>query len=218
MEIKNKHIFWEALILAIFIFIIGIFLGYLMEKNRTSQLVSLYQQSELDLLDLQIQENALSLRRFDCNIATSELINFANRVYDEARLLERYEGANEFSKEIIIQHKKYDLLRALLWVDSIGVKERCNESFDNLVYFYNYQSADLDVISAQNVMSKKLLENKTKYGEKIILIPIAGNLNISSIDYLKSSYNITSIPAILVNEKIIIDDFNELDKLESYLF
>jgi len=43
MESKNKHVFWEALIIAIFIFAVGILLGYLMELNRTSKIISLYQ-------------------------------------------------------------------------------------------------------------------------------------------------------------------------------
>jgi hypothetical protein len=216
MEMKNKHIFWEALILAIFIFASGILLGYMLEMNRTSKIISLYQQAELDTLDTRIQDNIISLTRVDCNLLFNETINFANRIYGEASLLEKYEGANQLSEGIVFQHKKYDLLRAELWLNSIKIKEKCPVNLSTIVYFYEYNPDNLKIKSEQDVYSKKLFELKTSTSN-IILIPIAGNMNISSIDYLKSYYNITKYPAVVVNEKIVINTLEDLDKIESYL-
>ncbi|MDP1728748.1 MAG: hypothetical protein Q8L27_00910, partial [archaeon] len=61
MEIRNKNVFWQALILSILIFVSGMFLGYLIELNRTSQIISLYQESELSLLDIRAQSDIFDL-------------------------------------------------------------------------------------------------------------------------------------------------------------
>lgn len=217
MERKNKHIFWEALIIAIFIFGSGIFFGYFIEVNRVSKVISLYQETELNLLDNKIRDDILSLNEIDCELFFNESIDFANRVYEEAVLLERYDDSSQLSQGIIFQHKKYDLLRVNLWINVIKLRERCDINFNTLVYFYDYKTLNLGLRSEQEVFSKKLLEIKNEFGNKVILIPIASNLNISSIDYLKSYYNISEVPTVFINEKIKLVGIDDLNKIEGIL-
>lgn len=216
MEIKNKHVFWEALVIAIFIFGIGIFLGYLIEINRTSQIISLYQETELNLLDTRIQDNLILMSNPNCGLFFNETLKFANRIYDEAKLLERYSDSNQLSRGMLFQHKKYDLLRANLWINAMNLKQKCNSSFITLVYFYEYDTEEIDLLSKQETFSKKLIEIRKEHGDRVILIPIAGNLNVSSIDYLKSFYNITDSPTILIDEKFKITNLQDLGKLDEY--
>ena len=213
---NKKSVFWEALILAIFIFASGIFLGYLLEMNRTNDVITLYQQSELDMLDLKAQDSIMNLNNINCQLFFNEILDFADRTYNDAKLLERYEDANEISKGIMLQHKKYDLLRTSLWIDSIKLKEKCDINFTTVVYFYEYKSDDLEIKAEQTVFSKKLGELKEEFGSKVLLIPIAGNLEISSVDYILTEYNITRLPSILINENIKIDNLDSLSLIDSY--
>jgi len=215
MELKNKHVFWEALILAIFIFASGIFLGYLIELNRTSQIITIYQQSELDLLDAKIQNDILNIGNINCELAKQEAIDFANKVYENSQLLERYEGASKITEGMVLQHKKYDLLRTLLWSSSIKIKDKCDDNLNTIVYFYEYDPQVIETKSKQAVFSKKLLEVKNQLPENILLIPLAGNLDINSIDYLKKVYNVTVLPTILINENIRVENMDQLKYLEN---
>lgn len=213
MEMKNKHIFWEALIIAIFLFASGILLGYLLEMNRTDKIISLYQESELDLSDISVQNNMLSFNNLNCDEAAKQTIAFADRVYGEARLLDEYESSSKLSEGIVFQHKRYDLLRTILWTNAIQLKAKCGAKFDTLVYFYQYLPNDINVKSMQMVFSDKLAEIKNQFGNEIILIPIAGNLGVNSIDYLMRVYNINSMPTILINEKTKIDSLDSLKEI-----
>ena len=217
METRNKHVFWEALVIAIFLFGSGIFIGYLIEINRTSEVLNLYQQTELDILDTKILDSMISLNNLDCEQFFNETVNFADRIYVEAQLLEKYEDSSQLTAGILHQHKKYDLLRAQLWVNSIRLKEICPKTFDTVVYFYEYNTKSLDLKSEQSVFSKKLSELKQEKGGSIIVIPIAGNLDINSINYLKTFYNISSYPTVIVNEKIKIDSIEGLNTLADSL-
>jgi len=217
MERKNKQVFWEALIIAIFIFGSGLFFGYFIELNQVSNVISLYQETELNLLDTKIQDGIISLNEIDCELFFNESVNFANRIYEEAKLLEKYEDSSQLSQGALFQHKKYDLLRANLWINTIKLKERCDLDFITLVYFYDYRTSSLGLRSEQEVFSRKLLEVRNEKGDKVILIPIASNLNINSIEYLKSYYKMDTVPTILINEKDKITGINELNNLDNYV-
>lgn len=214
---NQKSVFWEALLLAIFIFASGMAMGYFLELNRTNKIISTYQQLELNLLDIKVQDNIISLSKFDCDVAIKEMINFADRTYNESKTLDRYEDSASISEGIKIQHKKYDLLRAILWSDTLKIREKCGNNFHTIVYFYEYDSQDIDIQSQQNVFSKYLGEIKEKKGSNVILIPIAGNLDSNSIAMLRSSYQIKSLPTILVDENMSVSSINDLNKIEAYL-
>lgn len=215
---SQKHVFWEALILAIFIFASGILLGYFLELNRTSQIITAYQESEINLLDIQIQKSTFSekIDPEECSFAIKEMMNFADRTYNEAKLLEKYEGSSKLSEGLLFQHKKYALLRAILWSNAIDIKSQC-PSFDTVVYIYELEPKDVEVSARQNSFSKYLEELKQEKGNSILLIPLAGNTEASSIDFLKQRYNVQEFPSIIVNEKNLITTVSDLESIRNYL-
>ena len=214
---NQKHVFWEALILAVFIFASGIFVGYLVEQNRTGKIITAYQEADLNLLDIQIQESVLSVGDFDCELAVKETINFADRTFQQASTLDEYEQSARLTEGIVFQHKKYDLLRTILWSNSLLLKKRCNSSFHTVVYFYEYDSEDVGIVAKQESFSRFLEELKKEKGEDVILIPIAGNLDINSVNFLKKSYGVGDLPTILIDEEHVITELNELMDIEKYL-
>ena len=145
------------------------------------------------------------------------MIDFADRIFKEVSILEKYEDSARLSDGIVFQHKKYDLLRAILWSNSLIVKEKCNSGFHTIVYFFEYNSDDPILVVKQRSFSKFLEEIKDKKGSSVVLIPIAGNLNIGSIEFLKSNYGVDSLPAVLVDEKVVATDIEELTNIEDYL-
>ncbi|MDO8517110.1 MAG: hypothetical protein Q7S33_03200 [Nanoarchaeota archaeon] len=216
---SQKNVFWQALILAVFVFSIGILLGFSLENWRSSQINALYQQSELDLLDIKIQTEIYSSSNINCDKAIENNVNFANKIYEQAKLLQKYEDSNKLTDNIILQHKKYDLLRTLFWVNSIIIKQKCNATYHNIVYLYDYNNPSLEIKAKQQVISKLLTEIKFDKGDKVMLIPIAGDNDINSVDLLMDKYNIQKqeLPIILIDEKIKISDLETKEQLEKYL-
>jgi hypothetical protein len=216
---SEKHVFWQALIVTLIVFNFGIFLGYMLENSRVGKVSSLYAESELALLDVKIQSELFDfdIINLSCDTAIKENINFANRVYEEAKILQKFEDASKISESIRLQHKKYDLLRTLFWINSIKIKKNCNASFHDLVYFYQYNNPTLEQKAKQNVFSNLLGELKENYGGEIMLIPIAGDNNITSIDLFLEMYNVTSLPTILIDEKTKVTELTNLEELKKYL-
>ncbi|MDP3026725.1 MAG: hypothetical protein Q8N63_03380 [Nanoarchaeota archaeon] len=218
---SQKNVFWEALLITIFVFGIGIIFGVVLENWRTSKISDLYQKSEVNLLDIKIQNEIYSEGKFNCDTAAESNLELADKIYAEAKLLERYEGARRLTDDLIVQHKKYDLLREMLFLNSIKIKEKCKLPYDTVVYFYipGYEEVPLDIPAKQVVFSKLLEELKKKKGNSMLLIPIAVNLDISSINIMLDTYNISrqDLPIVLINEKTKITEVQKIEQIEQYL-
>ena len=218
---SQKNVFWEALLVTVFVFGIGVLAGVILENWRTSEISGLYQKSEINLLDIKLQNEIYSKGEFDCGFAIQENFKFVDVIYEEAKILEKYEGARSLTEGLIVQHKKYDLLRAMLFLNSIEIRENCDSPYDEVIYFYmpDYDEPRLDIKAKQRTFSQLLGELKEKRGKDILLIPIAANKDIISINVLLNQYNISreELPVILINEKIKITELQNVEELGEYL-
>lgn len=215
---SQKNVFWQALIICVCIFGIGILLGFAIENSRVGTIQSLYQESELFLLDLRTSNEIISLPNFSCEKINQENIKFADRIYDEAKLLDKYEQASRVSDSIQMEHKKYDLLRAAFWSNLIKSSEKCKIPH-TIVYVYSYNTLDLTIKAEQSVFSRVLGEVKQEQGNKLILLPISGDNNLTSVSLLMNRYNISEkeLPIILIDGKTKIADLSTKQQIEQYL-
>lgn len=212
---SQKNVFWQAFFATILIFGVGIIFGIILENWRTGKIDTLYQESEINLMDIKLQTEIYSSGDFNCNNAIIENFNFAEKIYSEAKLLERYETASTFNEDLKLRHKKYDILRANLFLNSLRIKEKCNSSYYDVLYIYKYNNPSLDVRAEQDTFSKLLQELKNKKGDEVLLIPMAGDNDIASISLIMDNYNIAKeeLPIILINGKIKITELETTDEL-----
>jgi len=212
---SKKHVFWEALIVTILIFLIGIFLGMLIETGNTNKINNLYISSEISLTDamagLKLTENS----ELDCESLKANNINFANQVYEEAKLLEKYESSGKLTEGMKLLHKKYDLLRTILWINSQNSLARCN-NYNLVVYLYEYETEQIEKKATQNVWSKILLDIKQERND-ILLIPIAADQELTSLNLLLEQYNITQFPALIINNNNTIYNLESAETIQPLL-
>ena len=198
--LKNKkHVFWEALIITSAIFLIGLFIGMLIEVGNSNEINEFYTKSEISLVDANAMSHLSEQSSLDCNSLRENNIQFANRIYGEAKLLEQYESSGKLTEGMKLLHKKYDLLRTLIWIGNRDSLKRC-DNYNLIVYLYEYETEEIEKKAKQNVWSKILLEAKEE-DENILLIPIAGDQNITSLNLLIEEYNVEELPAIIINNK-----------------
>ena len=212
---SKKHVFWEALIITIVIFLAGIFLGMLIETNNLNKISNLYLQSEISLADAMTTSGLTEDFNFNCDTIKQSNIDFADRIYEEAKLLEEYEDSGKLTDSMKFLHKKYDLLRTLLWVNNQNSLERCN-NYNLLIYLYEYESEDIMKKATQNVWSKIILDVKTQ-NDDILLLPIAADQNLTSLNLLINEYNITKFPALIINNDKILYNLESAASIKEFL-
>ena len=215
---SQKNVFWQALLVTIVIFVLGIFMGFVLENWRTSKIDTYSQQSEIDLLDIKIQNDIYSKEIFNCEVAIEENLNFAEKIYQQAKVLSNYEKASRFTEDLRMQHKKQDLLRTILLLNSIEIKEKCNASYYEVVYFYKYNNEELGLKAKQEIFSRLLSGLKENKGSDILLIPISGDEDISSVNLLLDRYSVSEedLPIILINREIRITELENIEDLLKY--
>ncbi|HLD98448.1 MAG TPA: hypothetical protein VI815_03925 [Candidatus Nanoarchaeia archaeon] len=217
-----KHAFWQAFFVTIIIFCIGIIIGFFIEGFRSDKIQDNLISSEINLLDQQLKDRVFVNFNVTCEDSVNSTFRFADKIYGEARQLEKYDESSKFTDSIFLLHKRYDLLRVMLWTESIELKNRCNfnsnTNFYTIVYLYEYNVDDVDQVSEQTFFSRVLFELKSKYPDKILLIPIAVDMDLESVDLAVSDYNIESYPVIIINEGKIVENIESLEELEKEVF
>jgi hypothetical protein len=214
---NKKNVFWEALILTIMVFLIGMMIGVSFEKSKIDEINNYYSASDAVLMDILALQKITDLGISNCSSVAKANLDFADRVYEEALLMSQYETSQKIGEGMSVAHKKYDLLRIFLWVNSIKSRETCRDDFSVVVYLYEYKTEDLAQKAVQEVWSNVLVDLKKEKGGSIVLIPIAVDNNITSLEVLVNKFNIQKYPAIIVNDKEIIYDLKSKSDLENYL-
>lgn len=213
---QGKNVFWEALVLTVAVFVIGIFLGISFEESKLKEINQYYALSEISLIDSLALGNMADLNGSSCETLVSYNVKFADRIYQEAFLLEKYESSGKLSDAFLLAHQRYDLLRTLLWINTMKTKEKCREEFSIVVYLYEFKTEDLNKRAEQNVWSRILFDLKQKRGNEILLIPIAVDSNLASLNSLLEKYEIEDFPVVIIDDEVI-SELSSVEELENYL-
>jgi uncharacterized protein YneF (UPF0154 family) len=213
----TKHAFWQALVFAVIVFSLGLILGFFIETVQTDKIYSKLIQSELNILDDQLRQKLISDSNLSCSVSKDSLFSFADKIYYDALSLEGVDGTGRLG-DLTDLHRRYDLLRTLLLVEANNLKQRCHDNFKVVNYLYYYKSEDIELNALQNYFSRQVSDLKNKYPEEIILIPIAIDTDLSSVDLLLKSVTIEKYPAIVVDGSTIITDNLPFEDLENLVF
>ena len=211
---SSKKTFLEVLIISLCIFLLGLLLGTLYENNNLEKVNQFYLSSEISLSD---QLALLQLDNVSCDTLKQNNINLADNIYADALVLQNYEESGKLTDTLKLVHKKYDLLRTFLWINNYQIFDKCEHDFDLVIYLYEYDTENLEEIAEQETWSKVLEELKSMQGNSMVLIPIAANMNISSLDMILTSYEIPSYPAVIINNKDVITELKSATELREYL-
>jgi hypothetical protein len=215
---NNKHFFWIAFVLASLIFWFGILLGISFEKSRVDEVKNVYFDSETEIFDFEISSDLILDLNMSCDMIYQKSILFADSIYKEASKLEKYDDSNKITEGIVPIHKRYDLLRTLLWKDLINARLKCEKKTNVVVYFYEYVDPSLTTRGMQGTMSNFLVELKKEYENDIILIPIAVDTGLGSLQILLDYYGLDKAPSIFINEEIKLESLSDLKDFDKSIF
>lgn len=211
-----KNVFWEALLLTIVVFIIGLLLGTAFEANKLDEINEYYTESEIFMMDFLVLNNLQDFDDVSCETLISSAANLANRIYDEAMLLEKYEEAGKVSENIKLAHWKYDILRTFLWEYVKKINDKCS-NFNYIIYLYEFEDEDLVKKAINRVWSNILYDVKQEEGDSLILIPIAADSGLASLELIIDEYNISEFPVVIINSETVITELNSSENLIKYL-
>jgi hypothetical protein len=214
---RKVRIFLEVFFLTFVMVVGGLLLGIIIESNRANQVIDQYKQLEVNALDLKLQNYYYEIMdKASCTQAINQNFIFADKIYNEGLIIQQYEAAEKLSDQLKLDEQRYALLKTELWINSILLKDKCNNPFHTVVYLFSQDNSPTKS-AEQAAISKTLEKIKQEKGNSIILIPIAGDLGLDSVDMQERIYNVTYLPSIVIDEKYVLPGFVPESQINQYL-
>lgn len=207
-------ILWKAAVLTVLVFAVGIAIGVWMDASRVGETRDRLTEIDLEWNDARLQSLYYSALNdtASCAAAMDANLAFNGKIYAEGQTIERYEAINRFAPDLIQQKKRYALLQFQFWLNSINLKKKCGADYTIVAYFYSHydESRTMD----QKLQSAVLTDLKEKCDNSVMLVPLPLDMDLTSIELLKSIYGITSAPSILIDEEKVLRGVQSLSDME----
>ncbi|HLE07966.1 MAG TPA: hypothetical protein VI933_05135 [archaeon] len=212
-------VFTKAFLLTAVVFAAGLLVGIWLDSSRVQDLRDIFEKRDFTFNDARLQNLFYQTFSGDnefCDAAARSNIDFSYKIYSDGLELEKVEKVNRFATQLIQEKKRYALLQLQFWLNSVYLKQKCGENYTTLLYFYSQY--DESLASDQNVQSRVILDLINKCGsEKLLSAPLPIDLDVGMINLLKEKYGITKAPAILINEKVLLEGLQSKEDLEKLI-
>ena len=102
----------------------GFLLGLSLEMTRNAQLNEYYNSTQSELSVLELQLRIPDLENINCSKLIAQNFELGDKIYQQALIFQDYETAAIFTKsELVEEHRKFDILRTMYWINSINIKK-----------------------------------------------------------------------------------------------
>jgi len=206
------NVFIKAAVLTTIVFSLGVLVGAWLDVSRLESVKASLEDISDSWSDARMQ--TLYYQMFVkapgfCDAAIQSNLDFNAKIYEEGVRIERYEEVNKFTPALLSEKRRYALLQLQFWFNSVELRESCDANYTTLVYLYS-KNDSLSI--EQNLQSAVLLEAKDKCGDRLMLIPLPADIDIETIELVKSNFGISRFPALLIDESVVLEGLqSELD-------
>lgn len=209
-----NNIFVRTFLITSGIFIIGFFLGSMIEGALTSDLDAKTAAVENSIQEIELEGLILagSSHNQSCVFLNDIVRRTNNNLDDLAGQIAAYdEDRIIFTNDDVINLKgKYTNLLIKSWLLQSNVEENCGKNTVSILYFYDRECADC------LVQGNILTALKSEFEENVMIFPFDRSLGLSTVDLLESSYNVTVYPSIVV-EGSMYGGITKFQDLKNYV-
>jgi len=193
----KRHL--TALIITLGVFIIGVLLGLLLTKERSTYLDDIASTEKLGYDSLQLQYIFLtsSAQEKNCPALISTLEESTKTLEDSRKKLESFVQDSYRSEDYDLLKRNYVLSELRLWLFAKTTREICKNDNVRVLFFYSNDKGD----TQSAVQGTILTSLKETFGDKLLVFSIDFNFkNEPMVDILKNTYLITETPTIILEE------------------
>lgn len=205
----NKANLFAALSMTTLIFLSGFYLNSTLTGDKLTELQELQDVLSVESASLEAQYD-LALQN-PCNIAgLTELNNELNSFGDKVTHLERISPDEDINVDNLYNYYTVLEVKHFLFINEVN--QKCEDEYPTILFFY---SLDDEACTACGEQGQALTALKHDYPNTMIY---SFNLDSTSkvVGTLEQLYNITGLPALVVNEEKI-EGFTARKELESTL-
>jgi len=205
---KRRKLIFVAGILTLVLYSLGIMTGYFVQvkvlsktEEELEKVREEFFEYRQNLENLQLEQLYLTTYQgeLSCDFLVSAIDDINNRMnYFWSKLPPRLEEREEFGEsrpEYIKLKRDYTLLSIRAWLLSLNVKEKCGGNIFPVLYFY---STGCDECVEQG----RVLDEVKRRHKEFSAFLVDFNLDESVVQAIKSTYNVTTVPAFIVDNEV----------------
>jgi hypothetical protein len=223
-DILQADIFWKAGVLTVIILIVGIVLGLWIESGRSEEIKSTLTENEIIFNDVRLQTTYYELflsknpDATTCSIAFEANLEYNSKIYEEGLKLEVYESRNKISQGMLLERRRYALQQMQFWMNSNKIKEFCKSNYTTILHLWKYDTGnDSSIEMPQKLQSAVLIDLKDKCGSRLMLSNAPVDINLTSMNTITKTFNITKMPALIINNSVVLQGLTDLKELSNYV-
>ena len=221
-NMRKKKLILIASITTIILYSLGVLTGYFIQEkvlSKTQEELNKIKEEFFEyrsnLENLQLEQLYLTTYQGElrCDFLVSSISDINQRMYYFwSKLPPRLENFEGIEPEYTKLKRDYTLLSIRAWLLSLNVKEKCGEKIFPVLYFYSSDSKKCEKCVEQGVV---LDEIKKKHNEFSAFL-VDFDMDEPIVKAIKSAYNITKLPAFVIDKKIY-EGFKNLDEFEKII-
>jgi len=208
----NKKRYFIAALLTLFIFILGIMLGLVIEGKRVQYIESVNRIEKLDYSSLQLQYayiDQLSQEK-NCDAVSKTFESSVKSLIETSGRLENYEqNANLNKEDLHTLKREYILAQLNYWLLAQRTKKICNNDMVAILYFYSTDKECPDCGEQAFILT--YLKNEFK--DKLLIFALDSTYTDEPmIEMLKDQYEISRYPTLII-ENHAFEGFVSKDRI-----
>ena len=207
----QRRIFLITLIVVGLIFVLGLLLGFKFDEWRTDETQILLTETKIDSESFVVEADFISTFGLDSCTALKPRLNSLSK-----NLVEVGTKLNEYDLKKMSETIEFDILKRsyfLLELSSLTLnkklKDQCNSSGFNIIYFYNFDQED-------SIKQGYVLDTFVRSSENVHIFSFDYGFSEPAVDALKAYYNITSTPTIILDFEDKKEGYYSFGALVSY--
>jgi len=196
------------------IFILGIFLGNYIAYSRVGELEKAQEELTAQIMGLELKDALLKYGDV-CSLTWQDIWEEKVKTGEKIDKLEGRLGKN--NADVLRQKEIYELIEIRTFLLLKEIKEKCNETFEIILFFYTNDKNDpkgsSTLCETQGYVLDALYQ---RYPDKVNTFAFDINTKNPATDILQQLYNITKVPSLIIKEKLYTEYMN-FAALEKFL-
>ena len=207
----SKEVYMLSIVITLSIIILTFSFNWYLNYTREVVIKDNIKDIQLSIEDSQLELFFITnyMKKGECNILEKSAMEISRELQENNKKLLYYEKTDE--REFKRLKAEHVMIFAKLWMMNLRLKENCNSSRSTILYFFDTHS---DESAEQGYVLDSLY---SQYKNNIFIFPIDAEFNMGIIKLLKSNYNVTVTPTIIVNEEKKFEGLTSKEKIEEAL-
>ncbi len=184
------------------VFALGLSVGLVVDNERVRSIENQNKMQNLDYDSMQFQYlfmNTLNSSAEACIVLESTLENIIKDLSESLADIEAYNEESDFNKDKFdLLSRQYTLDNLRYWLFAEQAKKDCGLDIVTVLYFFD------DKCTECNIQGTILTFYKKQLDKQLLIFPLDLNNEEEerSLLVLKARYNITSVPSLVINDKV----------------